>query len=256
MSEKKRHVEEHARKSTRIWVVIVTIIPLAILIFVAFLFGAFTSNEPAKLPIIDSTITDPVDDDDEQEPPEVKEERIEMYKQLYFMPDNTLATFHGVGNEYAPYTKVTHYLDEEYVRVYKDNGGVLLETVYQVTTDGIREVYSATHDSMEDEVYTLDQIKTIPAERIVFTLPAAIGGTFSDYTLVDQHASIVLEDVVNVQSKLENVIVFERKDGDFVETIYFAKGYGEVKNVFDVIENGEVAMTVTSHLVEIEPYGE
>ena len=109
---------------------------------------------------------------------------------------------------------------------------------------------------MEDEVYTLDQIKTIPAERVVFTLPLAIGGTFSDYTLVDQHASIVLEDVVNVQSELENVIVFERKDGDFVETIYFAKGYGEVKNVFDVIENGEVVMTVTSHLVEIEPYGE
>ena len=254
MSEKKRHQEKHPPKSTRIWVVIVTFISLAILMFVAFLFGAFNTNEPVKLPIIDIPIKDPIDD--EQEPPEVKEERIEMYKQLYFMPDNTLATFHGVGNEYASYTKITQYLDEEYVRVYKDNGGVLLETVYQVTTDGIREVYAATHDSIEDEVYTLDQIKTIPAERVVFTLPAAIGGTFSDYTLVDQHASIVLEDVVNVQSELENVIVFERKDGDFVETIYFAKGYGEVKNVFDVIENGEVAMTVTSHLVKIEPYEE
>lgn len=246
MSEKKRHQEEHPPKSTRIWVVVVTIISLAILIFVAFLFGAFNTNEPVKPPIIDSTITDPTDE----------EQRIEMYKQLFFMPDNTLATFHGVGNEYAPYTKVTHYLNEEYVRVYKDNGGVLLETVYQVTTDGIREVYSATHDSMEDEVYTLDQIKTIPAERVVFTLPSAIGGTFSDYKLVDKNASIVLEDVVNVQSELENVIIFERKDKEYIETIYFAKGYGEVKNVFNVIQNGEVAMTVTSHLVKIETYVE
>ena len=105
---------------------------------------------------LDSEITDSNKDDNEQP-------LLDSPMSAFFLPSGAKAHYKGEGNEFAELDIEVTVVDEGYVVVDEDNGGVSIRTIYQVQEDNI-SILSSEPIDFDDPIPTpnmIDKMKTI-----------------------------------------------------------------------------------------------
>lgn len=165
----------------------------------------------------------------------------------FFMPDASIASFLGEGNEYASFTLRTVYMDATHVAVYEDNGGTVMLKVYRIGKDEIVLVKEQA-EFYEEYTATAEELEALEPVRTYLAFPLEAGDVVDEQTIFETDAL-----VETPFKKFEQVIVLEREEtDDSVNKTYFAKGYGEIKREFRMQEEGQEEFVVTSVLEDIK----
>lgn len=171
----------------------------------------------------------------------------------YFMPNNSIAYFEGIGNEFASYSLRTNWLNENYVVTILDNGGAVVQKVYRITQDKVALVLEELMDtSLEQATYpTIVQLDPLPEIEIYLQGPFEIGATFEKWKIIKTNATLETP-----YKQFNDIIIFEENGDNYINRHYFAKGYGEIKResimTLENAEGNSEQYTVTSTLKSIE----
>lgn len=159
----------------------------------------------------------------------------------FFLPDSSLASFKGDGNEYAAYTARTVWHDDRHVTVYEDNGGTVMARTYRLEENRV-VIVREEGEQYTDYTPSEAQLNALEPLSIYLEAPLEEGRTFDGWTVVDDAAV-----VVTPLRAFNNVIVIERESEGAVIRSYFARGYGEIKQSFEMD-----SFTVTSVIESLE----
>lgn len=160
----------------------------------------------------------------------------------YFPPDDTSVYYEGVGNEFAQMANTISRPAPDYVVIRENNGGSYIQKVYKLEGDQIQLV--------KEEPVDFNVLLPTPAEldamvpiRTYLKEPIQVGTTFDDWTIIEVGASLQTP-----YQQFDDVVVVEQVDSDFVNRIYLAEGFGEVKRESIMTIAGEPDYVVTSTL--------
>ncbi len=140
----------------------------------------------------------------------------------FFLPDETIAHYEGVGNEFSELNIEVHHIGEHFVVVDEDNGGVTIRKIYQVDNDEI-VVLSETPIDLIEELPNEEGLSKLETQEVYLKKPLEIGAEFEDWTIVEVEGT-----VETPYRNFENVIVIESVDKDFTNRRYLVPEYGEV----------------------------
>lgn len=221
-----------------------------------FLITACTNNKPQNEPEqnSDAPVTTPEETPgdnipDKDEPSENSGEEVDISLFGLFLPDGTHAHYKGDGNEFAELDIEVTKIDDTYVIIDENNGGVLLRTVYGIQDDRIVTLSEEPID-LDEPLPSMDDLAQLEPIEIYFQQPVEEGSTFGDWTIVETTAT-----VETPYKTFDNaIVVVEMKDEGFINRKYFVTNYGEVKreSIMKADGNGEQDFIVTSTLESIE----
>lgn len=163
-----------------------------------------------------------------------------------FMKDGTEAKFAGEGNEFAPYTAKTEWLNDRFVNVSEDNGGTVMLRTFRIDDDKIVVVREegesgGKYNPSDEELDELEPLYTF------LQLPLDKDSTFDGWTVTDN--AMTLETPLQ---KFKDVIVIKKENADGSANYkYFAKDYGEIKREFIMKEGEDDPFIVTSIIEKI-----
>ncbi|ANU22611.1 hypothetical protein [Planococcus donghaensis] len=204
------------------------------------------SLEEQQSPEEDSNLTKEESEKVEEEPT-VDEETIDIDPYDFFMPDNSMATFLGEGNEYASFTLQTVFMDDKHIATYEDNGGTVMLKVFRIGESSV-EVVKEQVEFYEEYAASSEELEALQPIRTYLTFPLEVGTVMDDWTVTQTNAS-----VETPFENFENVIVIENEETEnTINKTYFSKGYGEVKREFRMQEEGQDEFVVTSVLESVE----
>lgn len=163
----------------------------------------------------------------------------------YFLNNGTKASFQGEGNEYAEYKTRTVWLNDNYINVYEDNGGVNMVRTFRLDGD---EVLLVREEPAEGKDYhpSNDELAKLTTKKVYLKLPLTKGASFEGWTVINDNATLQTP-----LRSFNHVKVLEKKhdDGD-ISRRYFAVGFGEIKREYQsATDNG---FEVTSVIKTIE----
>ncbi|MBM7705631.1 hypothetical protein JOD03_000514 [Chryseomicrobium aureum] len=170
---------------------------------------------------------DPPSTETETEP-EIEEPQ-EMGPDLhtYFMPNQSIARFEGMGNEYATYTLETQYLYDDYIGTLEDNGGTVVQRIYRVEENRIVKIFEEV-EAYEADFPPFNELESMPELETYLSLPLEEGTAFGGWTIEQVDGTLetpfqTFTDVIMLSQEGEDQSVIEK---------YFVEGFGEVKRVF------------------------
>ncbi|PJK17672.1 hypothetical protein CQS04_02000 [Chryseomicrobium excrementi] len=180
-----------------------------------------------------------------EEPAETPETEIDLHD--YFMPNQSIASFLGDGNEYATYTLSTQHLYENYIGTLEDNGGTVMQRIYRVEENRIVKIFEQA-EAYDADFPALSELESMPELEIYLSLPFEVGHEFNGWTITDTNASLETP-----YQNFSDVLVMEQEgsDGSILQK-YFAQGFGEVKRVFKMPGGEGEQFEVTSTLESVE----
>ncbi len=180
-----------------------------------------------------------------EEPTETTETAIELHD--YFMPNQSTASFLGEGNEYATYTLSTQHLYENYIGTLEDNGGTVMQRIYRVEEARIVKIFEQA-EAYDADFPALSELESMPELEIYLALPFEVGHEFNGWTITETEATLETP-----YENFSDVLVMEQEGSDgSVTQKYFAKGFGEVKRVFQMPGGEGEQFEVTSTLQSVE----
>lgn len=220
-----------------------------------FLVAACTNDKPQNEPEqnSDAPVTAPEETPgdnrpDEDEPGKNSGEEADIPLSDLFLPDGTHAHYKGDGNEFAELDIEVTKINDTYVIIDENNGGVLLRTVYGIQDDQIVTLSEEPID-LDEPLPTVEDLSQLEPIEVYFQQPVEEGSTFGDWTIVETAAP-----VETPYKTFDNAIVVEMKDEGFINRKYFVTNYGEVKreSIMKADGNDEQDFIVTSTLESIE----
>lgn len=164
----------------------------------------------------------------------------------YFLEDNSTAKFKGIGNEYATFTIKTHYLYDNYVASYEDNGGTVMRRYYKISPTQITLIHEQG-EAYEEANPSLEELKAMEDISVYLELPLEVGTEFDGWKITSSTTKLETD-----LQNFENVITMEKTDeqGNLMRK-YFAEDYGEIQR--DYISNSsEDPFTVSSIIEDID----
>lgn len=164
----------------------------------------------------------------------------------FFLKDGAVASFRGEGNEFATYTAKTERLFNRYVNVYEDNGGTVVLRTFRIDEDKI-VVIQEKGEAYEMETFTEEQLTVMTPLYTYLQLPLKVGTTFDNWTITDTNATVETP----LQTFKEVIIIEGKGEGESITRRYFAKGFGEIKREF-VMVDGDQEFRVTSTIEKVE----
>lgn len=175
-----------------------------------------------------STTPQPNDPPSTETEPEIEEPQ-EMGPDLhtYFMPNQSIARFEGMGNEYATYTLETQYLYDDYIGTLEDNGGTVVQRIYRVEENRIVKIFEEA-EAYEADFPPFNELESMPELETYLSLPLEEGTAFGGWTIEQVDGTLetpfqTFTDVIMLSQEGEDQSVIEK---------YFVEGFGEVKRVF------------------------
>jgi len=174
----------------------------------------------------------------------VREEETNLIQ--YFLEDDSSAKFKGVGNEYASFTLKTHYLYENFVATYEDNGGTIMRRFYKISPTQITLIQEQG-EAYEEAKPSLQELESMEDISIYLEIPLKVGTKFDGWHITSI-TSTVKSDIQN----FDNVIVMEKKDeqGNLMRK-FLAKDFGEIQREY-ISTKEEAPFTVSSIIERIE----
>ncbi|WP_303965317.1 hypothetical protein [Sporosarcina ureae] len=160
----------------------------------------------------------------------------------YFPPDDTSVYYEGVGNEFAQMANTISRPAPDYVVIHENNGGSYIQKVYKLEDNKIQLVKEELVD-FNVILPTTAELDALVPIRTYLKEPIQVGTTFDDWTIVEVDASLQAP-----YQQFDDVVVVEQIDGDFVNRLYLAEGFGEVKRESIMTIAGEPDYVVTSTL--------
>lgn len=160
----------------------------------------------------------------------------------YFPPGDTSVYYEGVGNEFAQMANTISRPAPDYVVIHENNGGSYIQKVYKLDGDKIQLVKEEPVD-MNVLLPTVAELNAMMPIRTYLKEPIQVGTTFDDWTIIEIDASLQTP-----FQQFDDVLVVEQVDGDFINRIYLAEGFGEVKRESIMTIAGEPDYVVTSTL--------
>ncbi|SES10102.1 hypothetical protein [Psychrobacillus sp. OK032] len=164
----------------------------------------------------------------------------------FFMPDNSVAQFKGEGNEYASYTLTTRYPYENYVITYEDNGGTVVQRIYNIQNNKV-SLIAEYGEAYEPTTYSLEELQTMQEVEVYLATPLEVGATFNDWKITSTTDSLI----TSLQT-FNDVIVMEKRneDGSTIRK-YFKENFGEIKREF-ILQEGDEQFIVRSVIENLE----
>ena len=195
-----------------------------------------------------STTPQPNDPPSTETEPEIEEPQ-EMGPDLhtYFMPNQSIARFEGMGNEYATYTLKTQYLYDDYIGTLEDNSGTVVQRIYRVEENRIVKIFEEA-EAYEADFPPFNELESMPELETYLSLPLEEGTTFGGWTIEQVDGTLetpfqTFTDVIMLSQKGEDQSVIEK---------YFVEGFGEVKRVFRMPGGEGEEFEVTSTLQSVD----
>lgn len=195
-----------------------------------------------------STTPQPNDPPSTETEPEIEEPQ-EMGPDLhtYFMPNQSIARFEGMGNEYATYTLETQYLYDDYIGTLEDNGGTVVQRIYRVEENRIVKIFEEA-EAYEADFPPFNELESMPELETYLSLPLEEGTTFGGWTIEQVDGTLetpfqTFTDVIMLSQEGEDQSVIEK---------YFVEGFGEVKRVFRMPGGEGEEFEVTSTLQSVD----
>lgn len=160
----------------------------------------------------------------------------------YFPPGDTSVYYEGVGNEFAQMANTVSRPATNYVVIHENNGGSYIQKVYKLEDD---KILLMKQEPVDYNVLlpTQTELDALVPIRTYLQAPIQVGTTFGDWTIIETNASLQTP-----YQPFNDVVVVEQVDGDFINRIYLAEGYGEVKRESVMTISGEPDYVVTSTL--------
>lgn len=144
----------------------------------------------------------------------------------FFKENGDVAYFQGMYNEYATFTETTTWLNEDYVQITVDNGGMEVRKFYKITQDAIYLVYEDKPEIDGVIELTVEQLQKM--EPISTMLVANYKETteINDQLLITYPAQLKTP-----LQQFENVIqITEENDYGKVD-YYYAENFGLVGQI-------------------------
>lgn len=195
-----------------------------------------------------STTPQPNDPPSTETEPEIEEPQ-EMGPDLhaYFMPNQSIARFEGMGNEYATYTLETQYLYDDYIGTLEDNSGTVVQRIYRVEENRIVKIFEEA-EAYEADFPPFNELESMPELETYLSLPLEEGTTFGGWTIEQVDGTLetpfqTFTDVIMLSQEGEDQSVIEK---------YFVEGFGEVKRVFRMPGGEGEEFEVTSTLQSVD----
>lgn len=165
----------------------------------------------------------------------------------YFLPNQSVAKFEGMGNEYATYTLTTQHLYEDYVGTYEDNGGTVMQRIYRIEDERIVKILEEA-EAYDADFPALSELEGLPEMETYLSLPIEEGTEFNGWTITATNQTIDTP-----LQTFNHVFVLSQQGADqSVVERYFAEGFGEIKRVFRMpVSEGE-KYEVTSTISAID----
>lgn len=199
--------------------------------------------------------TEPVEpttpDTEEQEPdvnePVTAEEEKDVDLHDFFLPNQSVAHFEGMGNEYASYKLTTQHLYEDYVGTYEDNGGTVMQRIYRIEEDRVVKILEEA-EAYDADFPSLNELDALPEIETYLSLPIEEGSEFNGWTI-----TAINQSIETPLQTFDHVFVLSQEGADqSVVERYFAEGYGEIKRVFKMPGGEGEEFEVTSTIAQIE----
>lgn len=170
---------------------------------------------------------DPSSTETETEPEIVEPQEMGPDLHTYFMPNQSIARFEGMGNEYATYTLETQYLYDDYIGTLEDNGGTVVQRIYRVEENRIVKIFEEV-EAYEADFPPFNELESMPELETYLSLPLEEGTAFGGWTIEQVDGTLetpfqTFTDVIMLSQEGEDQSVIEK---------YFVEGFGEVKRVF------------------------
>lgn len=164
----------------------------------------------------------------------------------FFMPDNTIAQFKGEGNEYASYSLTTLFPYENYVTTYEDNGGTVVQRIYNIQDNKISLIVEIG-EAYNPTIPSITELQAMQEIEVYLATPLEVGATFNDWKITS--TTDTLETALQT---FYQVIVMEKKneDGSTMRK-YFKENFGEIKREF-IIQEGDEQFIVSSVIESVE----
>lgn len=163
----------------------------------------------------------------------------------FLLPDNSKAHYEGTGNEYAELDVQVYHPYEEYVMIYENNGGSLLQKLYKVEKDRILTL-DERHVDVKENSPPIAELEKMEVTGVYLQKPFEEGASFGRWTIVDSDAT-----VDTPYRKFEHAIVIEEKGDNFINRKYFVEGFGEVKRESVMKSEGQEDFIVTSSMESV-----
>lgn len=212
-----------------------------LLIFISLLFLSACGKEQD---VEEEIITTPPTDETVAPPENTPSEKAENLSD-YFMPDKSIAQFKGEGNEYASYTLTTQRIGD-YVVTYEDNGGTVVQKMYNIQDDKI-SLIAENAEAYDAKSPTLAELESMKEIEIYLGTPFEVGTEFNGWKITSVTATLE----TGLQT-FEDVIVMEKIDEQgFTNRKYFAKKFGEIKREY-IMQEGNEQFIVSSTIESIK----
>ncbi|MDI2588957.1 hypothetical protein OR571_18120 [Psychrobacillus sp. NEAU-3TGS] len=164
----------------------------------------------------------------------------------FFMPDNSVAQFKGEGNEYATYSLTTLYPFENYVITYEDNGGTVVQRIFNVQENKI-SLIAENGEAYEPTTHSLAELQAMQEIEVYLATPIEVGATFNDWKITSTTETLETD-----LQTFDHVIVIEKTNEDnSITRKYFAKNFGEIKREF-FMQEGDEQYIVSSVIESME----
>lgn len=158
--------------------------------------------------------------------PTEQQEPSKNHLKKFFKENGDVAYFQGMYNEYATFTETTTWLNEDYVQITVDNGGMEVRKFYKITQDAIYLVYEDKPEIDGVIELTVEQLQKM--EPISTMLVANYKETteINDQLLITYPAQLKTP-----LQQFENVIqITEENDYGKVD-YYYAENFGLVGQI-------------------------
>ena len=144
----------------------------------------------------------------------------------FFKEDGDIAYFQGVYNEYATFTETTTWLNEDYVQITVDNGGMEVRKFYKITQEAIYLVYEDNPEIDGVIALTVEQLQKMEP---ISTLLVA---NYKEKTEINDQLHITYPAQLNTPLQhFENVIqITEENDYGKVD-YYYAENFGLIGQI-------------------------
>lgn len=152
--------------------------------------------------------------------------------------------YHGLGNEYAGFTRQVLYAEDNRAQVKESNGGTVSTAIYEVTGDAVTRIFSRGEDYQNDN--QLDQ----PANdnTVILKAPLQVGNKWQtqggDREIVSMNALVSspagqFKDCIKVKVAGRDSTIYE----------YYHQGVGMIRREF-VSQDAEVSSTLKSYTIK------
>lgn len=189
-----------------------------------------------------------VEDKQEQtkkEEQQAKLEKVDFTK--YFLQNGKKAFYLGEGIEFATYNVQTNWLNDKYVQHIQDDGAVLVQRIYRITDTAIEVVVDETIQGDKLETPSIEWLDNVKAMDTLLKAPLKKGTTFGNWEITDTNAT-----VETPLQTFKNVIVVEDKEEDYLDTRYYAEGFGEIKSIYHMQMEENEEYNIVSTLEKVQ----